>query len=105
MEAGRRASFPRKAIAETDYDTALANYKSAKANVAVGKATIRQNRGLCAIRRKPTSATRTITSPVRGTIIDRRVNIGQTVVASLNAPSLFLIAKDLRRDAGVGLGQ
>ena len=30
-------------------------------------------------------------------IIDRRVNIGQTVVASLNAPSLFLIAKDLTR--------
>ena len=39
----------------------------------------------------------TIKSPVRGVIIDRRVNIGQTVVASLNAPSLFLIAKDLRR--------
>jgi HlyD family secretion protein len=39
----------------------------------------------------------TIKSPVRGTIIDRRVNMGQTVVASLNAPSLFLIAKDLRR--------
>jgi HlyD family secretion protein len=30
-------------------------------------------------------------------ILDRRVNIGQTVVASLNAPSLFLIAKDLKR--------
>jgi HlyD family secretion protein len=39
----------------------------------------------------------TIVSPVRGVIIDRRVNIGQTVVASLNAPSLFLIAKDLKR--------
>jgi HlyD family secretion protein len=39
----------------------------------------------------------TITSPVRGVIIDRRVNIGQTVVASLNAPSLFLLAKDLKR--------
>lgn len=38
-----------------------------------------------------------IRSPVKGVIIDRRVNIGQTVVASLNAPSLFLIAKDLRR--------
>ena len=38
-----------------------------------------------------------IKSPVEGVIIDRRVNIGQTVVASLNAPSLFLIAKDLRR--------
>ena len=39
----------------------------------------------------------TIRSPVKGVIIDRRVNIGQTVVASLNAPSLFLIAKDLKR--------
>lgn len=39
----------------------------------------------------------TITSPIGGVIIDRRVNIGQTVVASLNAPSLFLIAKDLGR--------
>src|SRR5260370_10812459 len=38
-----------------------------------------------------------IVSPVEGVIIDRRVNVGQTVVASLNAPSLFLIAKDLRR--------
>jgi HlyD family secretion protein len=39
----------------------------------------------------------TVRSPVKGVILDRRVNIGQTVVASLNAPSLFLIAKDLRR--------
>lgn len=39
----------------------------------------------------------TIKSPVKGVIIDRRVNIGQTVVASLNAPSLFLIAKDLTK--------
>src|SRR5204863_6291083 len=39
----------------------------------------------------------TIQSPVKGVIVDRRVNVGQTVVASLNAPSLFLIAKDLTR--------
>src|SRR5437867_7845303 len=39
----------------------------------------------------------TVRSPVKGVIIDRRVNVGQTVVASLNAPSLFLIAKDLRK--------
>jgi HlyD family secretion protein len=39
----------------------------------------------------------TIVSPVKGIIIDRRVNIGQTVVSSLSAPSLFLIAKDLTR--------
>lgn len=37
----------------------------------------------------------TIKSPVKGVIIDRRVNIGQTVVSSLSAPSLFLIANDL----------
>ena len=37
----------------------------------------------------------TITSPVNGTIIDRRVNIGQTVVSSLSAPSLFLIGTDM----------
>ena len=30
-------------------------------------------------------------------IIDRRINVGQTVVSSLNSPSLFLIAKDLKR--------
>jgi HlyD family secretion protein len=39
----------------------------------------------------------TIKSPVDGIIIDRRVNVGQTVVSSLNTPSLFLIAKDLKR--------
>ena len=38
-----------------------------------------------------------IRSPVKGVIIDRRVNVGQTVVSSLNAPSLFLIAKNLKR--------
>ena len=39
----------------------------------------------------------TITAPVDGVIVDRRVNVGQTVVASLSAPSLFLLAKDLSK--------
>src|SRR5438477_497831 len=39
----------------------------------------------------------TIRAPVSGIILDRRVNVGQTVVPSLNAPSLFLIARDLKR--------
>jgi len=38
-----------------------------------------------------------ISSPVDGVIIDRRVNVGQTVNSSMSAPSLFLIAKDLKR--------
>ena len=39
-------------------------------------------------------AATTIRSPIKGIVIDRRVNLGQTVEPSLNAPSLFLIAKE-----------
>jgi HlyD family secretion protein len=87
---------PAKAIADTDYDLAFANYKAAKANLAVGEALIMQNQAALELARTNLAYT-VITSPVEGTIIDRRVDVGQTVVASLNAPSLFLIAKDLRR--------
>jgi HlyD family secretion protein len=87
---------PSEALSQASYDTYKSNYKIAQAQLGVSKAAIRQaeanlsraqrNLGYC-----------TIKSPVKGVIIDRRVNIGQTVVASLNAPSLFLIAKDLTR--------
>lgn len=54
------------------------------ANAALGKA--KRNLGYCVIQ-----------SPVDGVIIDRRVNVGQTVNSSMSAPSLFLIAKDLKK--------
>jgi len=94
----RRAEslWPTKSISESEYDAALADYESAKASVAVGKAAIRQNEAMVKTARINLGYC-TIRSPVRGTVIDRRVNIGQTVVASLNAPSLFLIAKDLSK--------
>jgi HlyD family secretion protein len=88
--------LPSKAIADTDYDLAVANYKMAKANVDVGEATIDQDKAMLKLAKTNLDYT-VIKSPVEGVIIDRRVNIGQTVVAALNAPSLFLIAKDLRR--------
>jgi HlyD family secretion protein len=87
---------PGNAISRTDYDAAIATYKTAKASIAQGKATIRQNEAALKMARTNLGYT-TIKSPIRGVILARRVNIGQTVVASLNAPSLFLIAKDLRR--------
>jgi len=87
---------PLKAISDTEYDAAIANYKAAEASIAVGKATIKQNEAALRVAQTNLGYT-TITSPIRGTIIDRRVDVGQTVVASLNAPSLFLIGKDLRR--------
>ena len=37
-----------------------------------------------------------ITTPVDGTIVVRQVNVGQTVVSSMNATTLFLVARDLR---------
>jgi HlyD family secretion protein len=89
------------ALAQTAYDQYKANYESAKANVDMDVANIKaaeaavvQDQGnvdQC----KTNLAYCTIKSPVKGTIIDRRVNIGQTVVSSLSTPSLFLIAKDL----------
>ncbi len=94
---------PSEALAQSSYDGYESAYETAKANVAVGEAAIMQARaGLAQARTVEQRAQRnlgycTITSPVKGVIIDRRVNIGQTVVASLNAPSLFLIAKDLTR--------
>jgi HlyD family secretion protein len=94
---------PSDALAQSDFDAAQSAYQVAQANLAVGKATIVQTRASVAqaeanLRRAQQNLDYcTIKSPVKGVIIDRRVNIGQTVVASLSAPSLFLIAKDLRR--------
>ena len=95
---------PSEALAQASYDAYQSAYETAKANVVVGEAAIQQakashrpgRRGAVA-RAQRNLGYCTITSPVKGVIIDRRVNIGQTVVASLNAPSLFLIAKDLTR--------
>jgi len=85
-----------KTISETDYDLARANSQIAKSALAVGRATVTQCKSTLHIEEINLGYT-TIKSPVKGVIIDRRVNVGQTVVASLNAPSLFLIAKDLSR--------
>jgi HlyD family secretion protein len=94
---------PSEALAQASYDAYLSTYETAKANVNVAQGAILQAKaGLQQAEAAYQRAKRnlgycTIASPVKGVIIDRRVNIGQTVVASLNAPSLFLIAKDLTR--------
>jgi HlyD family secretion protein len=94
----RRAQelFNSKLIPQVDYDTAKANYEVAKANVSVAKSGVAQAQADLEKAQRNLDFC-TINSPVSGVIIDRRVNIGQTVVASLNAPSLFLIARDLTK--------
>jgi HlyD family secretion protein len=83
-------------VSDADYDLALAAYDTARSALAAGEAGIVQAEA--ALRQAEINlGYTTIRSPVKGVIVDRRVNIGQTVVSSLNAPSLFLIAKDLTR--------
>lgn len=94
---------PSDALSQSDYEMYQANFDTATANVAVSEAEITQAQAnIAAAQAELDKAQRNldfcvIRSPVRGIIIDRRVNIGQTVVSSLDAPSLFLIAKDLSR--------
>ena len=94
---------PSEALAASSYDAYRSAFETAKANMAVARAAIEQAQATVAQAQAVLQRTQrnlgycTIRSPVNGVIIDRRVNIGQTVVASLNAPSLFLIAKDLKR--------
>lgn len=86
----------RKAISASEVDLARAGYDTALANLNVGRAVIAQANSALQETEINLGYT-TIRSPVKGVIVDRRVNVGQTVVASLNAPSLFLIAKDLKK--------
>ncbi len=88
--------WPKKVMTDADYDGAVAEYETAQAAVDQAKAQIAQSQAT--LDQAQTNLDYTvIRSPVVGTVIDRRVNIGQTVVASLSAPSLFLIAQDLKK--------
>jgi HlyD family secretion protein len=83
------------AMAQSEYDSYQAAYETTRANLGSGEAAVTQARE--ALNQAKINLGYTlIRSPVKGVIIDRRVNVGQTVVASLNAPSLFLIARDLK---------
>ncbi len=90
-----------EALAQTTYDSYQSAFEVAQANVGVSQADIAQAQASLAQAQAAQKRAQqnldycTIRSPVDGVIIDRRVNTGQTVVASLNAPSLFLLAKDL----------
>ncbi|HEV2453236.1 MAG TPA: efflux RND transporter periplasmic adaptor subunit [Verrucomicrobiae bacterium] len=92
-----------KLMAQVDYDTDEANYEVARSDVSVAEAGVAEAKAATVQAQAALDGAQRnldfciITSPVNGVIIDRRVNIGQTVVSSLNAPSLFLIARDLTK--------
>jgi len=89
-----RTLFDRNFIARSDLDTSETNYQSAKAQVNVSKAQVEQARAALQIARTNLQYTR-ILSPVDGMVISRNVDIGQTVAASFQTPTIFSIAQDL----------
>lgn len=96
QEALQAANFGREnllfkadAISKAEYDNSLATYNSAKASVSSSEAQLRSAQ-------KNMSYTN-IYSPIDGVVLNRNINVGQTVAASFNTPTLFVIAKDITK--------
>jgi HlyD family secretion protein len=86
----------RKLIATADLETSEANAASARAAVAVARGRLAQAEA--ALGQAETNlGYATIVAPISGVVISRSVDVGQTVAASLQAPTLFAIAEDLAR--------
>jgi HlyD family secretion protein len=84
-----RELYAKELVPAADLDKALADLDAAKATVKVKEAALEKAQvdlDHC-----------TINSPVDGLVISRNVEVGQTVSASLSAPTLFVIAADLTK--------
>jgi len=81
--------FEQKVMAQADYDLALTNYETAVTNATSAQAALNRSR----INLKYA----TIIAPISGVVVSRAVDVGQTVAASFNTPTLFTIANDLTK--------
>jgi HlyD family secretion protein len=88
--------FEQKVIGGADWDAARSKYDQAVADRASADAQVAQARASLGVAKVDLEHT-TITAPISGTVLQRSVDIGQTVAASLQAPVLFTIAQDLSR--------
>ena len=91
-----RGLAAQKVVAPADVETRLAADKSATAQVTAATASLSQAQAALS-EAKISVAYATIVSPIDGVVVSRSVDVGQTVSASLQAPTLFLIAEDLRK--------
>jgi HlyD family secretion protein len=83
-------------ISQDALDSAKSTYQAAVAQVEVDKAAIMQQQA--SVRAAKVNLAYTdIISPVDGTVVARNVDMGQTVAASFQTPTLFLIAQDLTK--------
>jgi HlyD family secretion protein len=83
-------------IARSDLDTAETNYETSKAQVSASKSQVAQTEAALMIAESNLGYTK-ILSPVDGVVISRNVDVGQTVAASFQTPTLFTIAEDLTK--------
>ncbi len=86
----------RNLISQNDVDTAKSNYDQAVAQLALDRASVQQTEAALQAARINLAYTN-ITSPVDGVVVARNVDVGQTVAASFQTPTLFLIAQDLTK--------
>ena len=84
----------RQLIPATDLETADVNVKQAESAVKAAEAQIVQARASMS-QSEVNLAHTIITAPIDGVVISRNVDVGQTVAASMQAPTLFVIARDL----------
>jgi HlyD family secretion protein len=86
----------KKLVADSVVDAARFAYQSAEVEHQVKVASVAQNKA--ALEREQVNLDYTsIHAPIDGVVISRDVDVGQTVAASLQAPTLFTIANDLTR--------
>jgi HlyD family secretion protein len=83
-------------ISQGDYDAGETVLLSAKAAVKSAEGSVAQTRGSL-MQAKTNLQYSTIRSPVDGVVISRAVDVGQTVAASFQTPTLFTIAQDLTK--------
>jgi HlyD family secretion protein len=83
-------------VSQDAFDASKSAYDQAQAQIELDLATIQQREASLATAQVNLDYTN-IVSPVDGTVVSRNITIGQTVAASFQTPTLFLIATDLTR--------
>jgi HlyD family secretion protein len=82
--------------AKSNYDSANASVGAASANITQAEAQVHQKKAAVTVAQTNLNYT-VIRSPIDGTVVARNVDVGQTVAASLQAPTIFTIAQDLTK--------
>jgi len=88
-EVRMRSLFAQEYVSRQELDTAVQAKKTAEAQLQLARAAVEKD--------SANLAYSVIRSPVSGVVVDRAVDVGQTVAASLQTPTLFKIAQDLSK--------